>query len=96
MAHDGRRWPYIVSNMRPRGVLIATRRPDAATEPAKEPPERQKSSKNLVFFNDFWLACFFLPMGFGGPKTAPMRLMLGPPGFNMAPRWRQDGPMMAQ
>ena len=35
-------------------------------------------------------------MGFGGLKMVPMWLMWGPLGPNMAPRWRQDGPKMAQ
>ena len=51
--------------------------------------------KTLCFFNVFGLASFFLPIGFGGLKMAPMWLVLGPLGLNMAPRWRQDGPKMA-
>ena len=62
----------------------------------KSPPRGKNLEKNLVFFNVFWLASFFFPMGFGGLRMAQMWLMLGPPGSNMAPRWRQDGPMMAQ
>ena len=85
----------MVDNKRSRGAQIVTRRPDAATEPPKEALGRPKSSKNLMFSNDFWVFQFFGPMPFGGLKMAQMWLVLGPFGPNMAPRWRQDGPKMA-